>query len=113
MGRIADDKFFKSVDFSPRFAKRGRGGGEKERERERERDCFHTVSSLYVLTDGFRLIFYLVLQKIKLKLDDMLPLQFTRGKKNKKLFKGSPYGREEWSKILSGFTQKAKYSKTI
>lgn len=40
--------------------------------------CVHTVCSLYVLTDGFSLIFYPVLQKIKLKLDDMLPLQFKR-----------------------------------
>lgn len=42
--------------------------------------CVHTVCSLYVLTDGFSLIFYPVLQKIKLKLDDMLPLQFKREK---------------------------------
>lgn len=46
--------------------------------------CFHTVCSLYVVTDGFSLIFYLVLQKIKLKLDDMLPLQFKRQKKKEK-----------------------------
>lgn len=76
MGRIADDKFFLSVDFPPFLQGLGR---------EREKASFHTVSSLYVLTDGFRLIFYLVLQKIKLKLDDMLLLQFTRGKK--KFFK--------------------------
>lgn len=78
--------------------------------------CFHTVCSLYVVTDGFSLIFYLVLQKIKLKLDDMLPLQFKRQKKKKKrkrLFKGSPYASKEWSKMLSGSTQKAKYGRTI
>lgn len=44
--------------------------------------CFRTVRSLYVLTDGFSLIFYLMLQEIKLKLDDMLRLQFRREKKN-------------------------------
>lgn len=44
---------------------------------------FHTVCSLYVRTDGFNLIFYLVLQQIKLKLQDMLPLQFKREKKIK------------------------------
>jgi hypothetical protein len=38
--------------------------------------CFYTVCSLYVLTDGSSLIFYPVSQKIKLKLDDTLLLQF-------------------------------------
>lgn len=70
--------------------------------------CFRTVRSLYVLTDGFGLIFYLMLQRIKLKLDDMLRLQFKREKKkSKKLVKGSPSGRKERSKTLSGFIQKA------
>lgn len=69
--------------------------------------CFRTVRSLHVLTDGFSLIFYLMLQKIKLKLDDMLRLQFRREKKIKKLVKGSPYGRKERSKTLSGFLHKA------
>lgn len=49
---------------------------------------FHTVCSLYVLTDGFSLIFYLVLQETKLELGDMLPLQLKREREKNKI-KGS------------------------
>lgn len=69
-----------------------------------------------MLTDGVSLIFYPVLQKIKLKLDEMLPLQFKRGEKKKEiktLLKGSPYGRKEWAKTLSGFAQKTTNSRTV
>lgn len=41
--------------------------------------CYRTVCRLYVLTDGSSLIFYPVLQKIKLKLSGWLPLRFKGG----------------------------------
>lgn len=51
-----------------------------------------------------------MLEKIKLMICCLFNLQ---EEKNKKGSKGSPYGRKEWSKISSGFPQKAKYSRAI
>lgn len=45
--------------------------------------CYRTVYGLYVLTDGSSLIFYPVLQKIKLKLSVWLPLRLKGGGEKK------------------------------